>query len=269
MSGTGTGGAGWLALAVAALSAPAVARGAHPLVTDDAGTLGRRGARQLELTSELSRVRTRAAGARVREDSGEGAVTVGVGLLERLDVAIGFATTWSQVTIDGERAEHVLGLGDVGLELKWQAFAAGGFALALKPGVTVPTGDAAKGLGTGRACYGLTAITSQELGPVALHANVGYHHDEYARADDRAASRANLWRLSAAATGEIASGLRLVGDVGAETNPDRASTTWPAYALGGFIYSPREDLDLDAGVKVGLTAPEPDLAGRMGVTWRF
>jgi hypothetical protein len=268
MPGKGSRGAGWVSLAVA-LSAPAVAAAAHPLVTDDAGTLGR-GARQLEVTSELSRDRERAAGTRV-SDTVEGAATVGVGLLDGLDAMVGVATTWSRVAVDGERLEDVRGLGDVSLELKWRALEAGGFAVALKPGLTLPTGDAAKGLGlgTGRACYGLTVIASQELGPVALHANVGYHRDEYAHAEDRVASRANLWHLSVAATGELASRLRLVGDLGAETNADRASSTWPAHALGGLIYSPRDALDLDVGLKLGLTAPEPDLAVRAGITLRF
>jgi hypothetical protein len=256
-------------LAAALILWAAGAHAAHPLVTDDAGTLGTK-VRQLELNSELGRERTSAGGVKTREDGAEGALAIGYGVAEHLDVVVGAAMTWSRSATDGQRAEETNGLGDVSVELKWQALEVGGFALALKPGVTLPTGDARRGLGTGRSCYALTAIATQALGDrAALHANVGYHRDQYARTEDRDASRADLWHVSAAATGEVAPGLQLVGDVGAETNPDRASRTWPAYALGGVIYSPREDLDLDVGVKVGLTAPEPDLAGRLGLTWRF
>jgi len=256
------------AAAAAVLLAPAPALAAHPLLTDDAGTLGQ-GVHQLELSSELARDRSASGGAAVREDAGEGAVTVGIGVVDRLDVSVGVVTTWSRVATEGGRVEMVQGLGDTGVELKWRALEAGSFALAVKPGVTLPTGDASRGLGTGRPCLALTLVASQAVGMAALHANAAYLHDAYARAADRAAARADRWRLSAAATAEVARGLQLVGDVGAETNPDRASSTWPAYALGGVVYGAHPDLDLDLGVKVGLTEPEPDLAGRFGVTWRF
>lgn len=251
----------------AALCAPAVARAAHPLITDDAGTLGG-GVRQLEITSAVSRDSEGSGAERVSDDTGEGGVGIGYGLLDRLDVLLGIAASWSRVQQQNGPISETHGIGDLAVELKWRAFETGGFALALKPRSTLPTGDPHRGLGTGRACFGLTLIASQDLGPVALHANVSYLRDRYARREDRDASRLDRFHASLAATFQVAEHLRLVADLGAETPPDRASST-PAYVVGGSVFAASNDVDLDVGLKAGLSAPEPDIAGLLGATYRF
>jgi len=252
----------------AALCAPAATRAAHPLATDDAGTLGR-GVRQAELTGQMSRDTEGRGAARTSDDTGEGGVAVGYGLRDDLDLVLGVATSWSRVHQQGGPTSETRGLGDVAVDVKWRALEAGGFALALKPGITLPTGDADQGLGTGRPCYALTLVASQELGPVGLHANVAYLRDDYGRREDREVSRLERLRFSVALAAQVAEKLQLVADVGAETNTDRASPTWPAYALGGAIFAASDDVELDLGVRVGLSAPEADLAGLLGATFRF
>jgi hypothetical protein len=42
-----------------------------------------------------------------------------------------------------------------------------------------------------------------------------------------------------------------------------------AFVLGGLIYSLSENLDLDLGVKGGLTHTETDIAIMAGLAWRF
>ena len=64
-------------------------------------------------------------------------------------------------------------------------------------------------------------------------------------------------------------GLQVVANVGLETSSDRGSDTWPAFVLGGLIYSATEKLALDLGVKGGLTEPETDLVALAGLAWRF
>ena len=58
-------------------------------------------------------------------------------------------------------------------------------------------------------------------------------------------------------------------DIGASTNPDKASSEVPAYALGGVIYSLNKNIDLSLGLKFGITKPEPDFSGIAGVTIKF
>ena len=72
-----------------------------------------------------------------------------------------------------------------------------------------------------------------------------------------------------AGTVELLKGLQLVAEVGAASNPDRQSSSWPLFITGGVIYSVFDNLDLDLGLKGGLTKPETDIALLTGVTFRF
>jgi len=134
----------------------------------------------------------------------------------------------------------------------------------VKPGFTIPTGDDKKGLGTGRVTSYLYLIATKEAGPWAVHMNLGYIRNE-----NRIEQRKNIWHASLASTYEVIKGLKLVGDIGAETNTDRSSKTPPAYILGGIIYSVSEHIDIGAGIKGGLTGPEKDITVRGGITWAF
>jgi hypothetical protein len=263
---------GWGALrraaVLAALLAAQGALAAHPLVTDDAGTLGR-GNRQLELTAEMARNRETSGGVAVRETGGEVAVALGLGLHDRVDLVVGAPSGWSRVREDGVTVSSDSGIGDVGVELKVRLLEVAGFSLALKPGLTLPTGDEGRGLGTGAVSYAATMIFSRELGPVSLHVNGAYARDAYGLEEDRLANRRDRWHGSIAATAGVMGGLQAVANVGVETNADRASHTHPAFALAGAIYSVTENLDVDVGVKAGLNRAEPDLAVLAGIASRF
>lgn len=60
------------------------------------------------------------------------------------------------------------GVGDLGLALKFRSDLSDKSAVALIPGMTAPTGNAAKGLGAGRALGSLTAVYSVDL-PASVH----------------------------------------------------------------------------------------------------
>ena len=65
------------------------------------------------------------------------------------------------------------------------------------------------------------------------------------------------------------SGLQLAAEVVASTNNLHTSDVWPTFITGGLIYSVTDKLDLDLGVKGGLTKPTTDLTLLTGVTVRF
>lgn len=90
-------------------------------------------------------------------------------------------------------------------------------------------------------------ITTREVNPWALHFNAGYERNE-----NKADERVDLWQLSTAVEVKVVKGLNLVGDIGLKRNVDKASNTYPAYILGGVIYSITKNLKVDVGVKVGL-----------------
>ena len=66
------------------------------------------------------------------------------------------------------------GIGDLGAALKLRSDVSPRAAVAIVSSVTAPTGDAAKGIGAGRALGGLTAVFSVDLpGGVHADANAG------------------------------------------------------------------------------------------------
>jgi hypothetical protein len=156
------------------------------------------------------------------------------------------------------------GISDLAIEAKWRFYEKEGLSFALKPGFTFPTGDEQKGLGTGRVTSHLYFIASKEIGPWAIHMNLAYIRNE-----NKIDERKNVWRASLASTVEVVKSLKLAGDIGVETNPDKSSNTPPAYVLGGLIYSVSDNFDVGFGIKGGLTRPETDIAVRGGITWRF
>lgn len=255
-----------LLAALSLLASPS--RAAHPLATDDAGTQGA-GRRQLELTAEHGRDASASGGPSAVAHAGEAALGLAVGLSGTVDLLLALPTAWSRSRLDGALVHDQAGFADAALEVKWRFFERGGFSAAVKPRLSLPTGDPRAGLGTGRPGYGLTLIASQGAGPVTLHANAGWSRADFVLPEDAAAKRPEGWCASLAAAARVAKGLQLVADVGAGSPAARDATTWPAFAILGAVWTPRAALDLDFGVRAGLNGPETDLALLAGAAVRF
>jgi hypothetical protein len=125
---------------------------AHPLVTDDAGTIGKR-AFQAELNTEFSADKERDDGITTKEHVTETATILTYGASEDIDIVLGLPYQWIRVKEDGDVTTDVDGISDLSLEIKWRFFEKDGTGLALKPGITLPTGDEEKGLGNGRISF--------------------------------------------------------------------------------------------------------------------
>lgn len=262
-----------IAVSIALFSA-ATSFAAHPLVTDDTGTQGK-GKFQLEVNSEFTydkeRVFDEDAGEHVTEKTtgGELATVLSYGITDNLDIVLGLPYQWNKVKKGGTAESDVDGISDISLEAKWRVFEQNGLSFALKPGITLPTGDENKGLGNGRASYGLVFITTKKIEPWAFHLNIGYTHNEYKLRADKEANRKGIWHVSLASEVEVVKDLKVVANIGTERNSDRTSNTHPAFILGGLIYSITENLDIDVGVKGGLNKPETDTTILAGMALRF
>ncbi len=253
----------WLYLLAIVLMAPGVTHAARPLITDDAGTVGK-GKMQVELGTEWFSWQDTVDDVRVKETGTEASGVLTYGLLESIDLVAGFPYVWSKAKEDGHTVFSEDGLNDISLEVKWHFFEKHGFGLALKPGVTLPTGDYEKGFGTGRVTYGLSFIASKELQPFAVHLNAGYTRNE-----NKLDEREHLWSASLAATYKVIEGLNAVGDIGFARNADPTLETAPAFALVGFNYAINDHVMLDAGYKFGLNKSEGDYSLIAGVTFNF
>jgi len=252
-------------LSALCITAPAYA--AHPLATDDAVTTGMMKF-QLETSAEFGWDKESFNGATIGTDSQVLNVVITAGVAEQLDLILTLPFSWQQVTENGLKINDSGGLNDLSLALKWRFLELGPASLAIKPAVTFPSGDYNRGLGVARPAYGATLISTVEFRPVAIHANIGYTHQNYTDAD-RYANRENLWNLSLASAVEVMKGLLAVAEIGTATNGNKAGTTWPTFLTGGVIYSVIENLDLSLGVKGGLTSPATDIALLTGLTCKF
>ncbi len=250
-------------LAAITLLLPLAAFAARPLVTDDTGTLGK-GKFQLELGYEGSDRRTDEEGVVTKEDGTNVSATVSYGVLDNLDLLLGIPYQKTKVREDDETVLDENGLSDMTLEAKWRFFEKNGFSVGLKPGVSFPTGNDKKGLGSGSVAYGAVFLVTKELEPFAFHLNAGYKRNE-----NEVDERKDIWIANLAGEVRVAKPLKLVANIGTETNTDRQSSTAPAFLLGGLIYSITDKIDLDLGYKRGLNNAEMDNTYIGGLTIKF
>ena len=249
-----------------AFSTPCFA--AHPLITDDTGTQGE-GKFLFELNGQTSFDKANSpddtganASAKSREMEIKTALTYGV--IHSVDVILTLPYQWKKTEVNDATASDVNGVADISMEVKWRFFEKDGLSLAIKPGITLPAGDKNKDLGTGRATGTLYFITTKEIDPWALHLNLGYKRNE-----NTLDEREDIWHASLAGEFKIMKKFKLVANIGVERNTDRSSDTNPAFLLGGFIYSIRENMDVDFGVKMGLNETEKDYTFLAGMALRF
>lgn len=249
-----------LFMTVVALSGTAF--GAHPLITDDAWTQGK-GKFQIEFNQEYGWEKETDGGVTTRERGAELEWVLSYGIVDSVDLVLALPYSWTRVDEGGEVLKN-RGIGDLTFEVKWRFYECGGFNLAVKPGIAFPTGNENDGEGTGKVGATGFLIATQELEPFSFHVNLGYMRNENDFGEER-----DLWHASIAAEWEVVKDLSWVANLGLEGNPDPDDDTPPAFAITGLIYSIYENLDVDAGVKFGLTDPETDIAVMTGIAFRF
>lgn len=266
----------FLAISAFLLPPSALVFAAHPFVTDDAGTQGT-GNWQLELMGQYNRHEVIAdpSGGPVQQ---RGRATLlnpvlTYGLFDTVDVALGLNYLRTRVSENGLPVEEASGLSDTSLELKWRFYDADGLSFAVKPGVSLPTGNENRGLGLGRAAWGINFIADYDVKPWAWFANLGYFHPRFANAQDAARLRDDLWRVSAGTTYEVRENFWLAAELGVRTNEARNDPFFPGrhaqYAMLGLIFSPDKKIDLDIGVRKGLNRAETDTVFLVGATFRW
>jgi hypothetical protein len=226
-----------------AISSPAFA--AHPLITEDTGTQGK-GGWQLELNGE----RTKDDGVR----GSQAAAVLSYGFVDHADLQVGMP--WQDNGVGK-------GKGDVAIDVKWRFWESGALSLGLKPGITLPSGNDERGLGTGKTTYGSLFIVSYEQEHWALHSHAGYRRNRNTQMQ-----RESLKHLSAALWLKPTDRLKLVVDFSGDTNADPASDTTVRQRVLGFIYSVSKNFDVDAGIRRG-NEPAIDRAVMAGVTLRW
>lgn len=239
----------------------------HPLVSDDAGTLGK-GTIQVELNGDIGTDKQTLEGQTKKTTSSQVASTVGIGVNEKIDVTFGYTHPWCTGDVDGNSFRDA-GSSDFSLSMKWQIYEHEGLSIAAKPqlGYSYAVGMPETFY---TMSYGTALILSRELEPFAFHLNIGYTYNDHNSVAERDESRSSVWNFSVATTCDIIKErLKAAVDFGTTTNQVRAISELSVFGLAGLIYSVNKNIDVSAGIKVGLTEPETDINGTFGVTLRF
>ena len=113
---------------------------AHPLITDDTGTQGK-GNFQLELTGQYDQDKENVGGVSIKATGVETAATLSYGMIDNIDLVLSLPYLWGREKENGSIVYKEDGIGDASLEAKIKVFEKEGFSLALKPGISFPTGD--------------------------------------------------------------------------------------------------------------------------------
>jgi hypothetical protein len=238
---------------------PAPLLAAHPLITEDTGTQGR-GNFQLELTTEHAYEEEDG----VRETTVRTNAVLTYGFLDNADVLLTLPhRRISSEAADGSRTVEQ-GRADVGLDIKWRFYEKDNLSFALKPGLTLPTGDETKNLGTGKSTRSLYLITSYDAAPWEYHLHLGHIWNRNTL-DQHESQR----HISVAAGRKLGEDLKLVADYGTDTPTSKTSSLNTEFFILGAVYNLRKNLDVDLGAKWGLTPSETDFTWLGGVTFRF
>lgn len=256
-----------LALCLALITSGSALAG-PPLSTDDAGTVDV-GKVEIELNSSYGYDKQTVDGITTKSNTTDGEVKITTGLYKDLGISLAIPYTFNGRTYTDGEVSNVDGFGDMTLEIKYKFAELAGINFAVKPSIIMPTGKYSNGLSEGRWQFGGTLIATKEFedGKYALHANFGYEHHDYRV--DADLQRKNLFSGSIAGEAEVAKGLFAVADFGLATNPDKSSNDLPVYALTGLRYEINDHLDIDAGIKFGLTKPETDVTALYGLVLKF
>jgi hypothetical protein len=239
-------------------AAPFVVFANHPLITDDTGTQGK-GKSQLEFDGQEE------YGNRdgIKETDIEITPMLSYGLADAVDLIVSAPYDITKTEQSGETTREK-GSSDLSLQVKWHFYEQNGLSFAVKPGITLPTGNDHKGLGTGKVTYGVYFIATKDLKPWAFHGNLGYVRNENTQN-----ARKDIWYASLASELQVRKNLKLVGNFGVQRGDDPDSPHNPAFLLGGLVYSLTENVDIDSGYKYGFTGSDAVHTILAGITFRF
>ena len=241
-----------LVLLAAALSSPAWAD--HPMLTEDTNVLDK-GQWELELHGERARDRENGVTTRASELTAK----LARGIAEKLEAEI--ELPYLREVTDGD---VVAGRGDASASLKWRFYERGGLSMAFKPTLLFPTGRDELGLGAGKSRWAAALAAAYASGKLEWLGHVGYTDNR-----NRVGERRELWHVSAALRYAAADSLKLVLDVGQDTNPDPAASTPSRDLVYGVLYELRENVELGLGLKHGLNDEADDRALRAGIKIRW
>lgn len=226
---------------------------AHPLSTEDTATQGK-GKYLLELNSEWTTETTLHEGITQSQTEYTLLSSLSFGIGNNTDLIVGIPVQSSHVKENGITTTNEQGAGDLSAEVKWRFFdnRDSGTSFALKPGITLPSGNDIKGLGHGMITAGAMIIATHEGSLGSLNANISYTRSAYRLEQYDSNTRHDLWRASAAATLSLSDTLTGVANIGIDANDNKNLEDHPLFFAGELIWNVSKGIDLNIGTRTSL-----------------
>lgn len=244
------------------------AHAAHPLQTDDTGTQDQD---HWQLEFNADRTVTRETDGVGHDVAKEVNATLTYGVTPTLDVFFNLPWSWlDQRNPENGGRDRVSGQGELALGLKWRAWARGSegdrWSLGVKTELLLPTSADERGIGAGRTNLAVTGLLNYEWQDWTFLGNLSLATNRVPNAPDQ--QRATVAGISSAALFKVAAAWRLALDMGvtqgAETNAANVR-----YVLLGVIYSPKDTLDFDMGLRHNRQSTVRQNTFGLGVTVRY
>lgn len=187
--------------------------------------------------------------------------TVTAGIIPKLDAFV--TVPLMSVDPDFAGADRESGLSDVTLGVKYNFLNVNKVALAVKPFLVIPVGDEDKGLGAGGVGFGANLIASVQVNKqIAVDGNL------LLKRQDTDGDAYTEFGLSAAGKFQVSNNLKLVTEL-ALSDTDEDGADMQAVLTAGAIIELQKNLDVDFGLRVGLTDEAEDYALLTGLTFKF
>lgn len=156
--------------------------------------------------------------------------------------------------------QDVSGKGDVRLKMKGRIFENEvKQSMAYVFFIDLPTGDAAKGLGTNNVVWGVKLIDSQECRNCIFHANLGY--EVFGRDLRKTQFEENYAVTFGFAAGHrFTNSFRVLTELAGEIRKENGQSLKPFTFLGGIVYDITRSWYVDLGARAGLNKDAEDYA---------
>ena len=229
-----------------------------PLITDNTGTQ-EKGNGQVEISNGVGFHNEH----RCIENSSEILAVFTYGLFDNTDIVISYPFLFSRTQNDTS-VSIVSGFSDINVEIKYRFIKYEKISLAIKPGISFPSGNYNEGLGSGKLSASFFLIATSEFPSMFINGNLGY-----LRNNNKCGDALNIWHASVDIDSKLSNDLRFVINSGIEKNPDISKNLNSVFGLVGLYYNLGEKCEISIGYKHGFTKAETDHAFIYGLTLRF
>ena len=240
------------AFVLGCISFPAFA--GHPLVSEDSSLLG---PGRIQFEWSVDHLRSRDS----RESLKSGSISYTTGLLDQTDLFVSLSHTW-----DAESGGN--GVSDTVMGAKILILSRDSLAVALKPQLSLPSGNEEKGLGNGRTSFAFTLIGSYNVNGHEFHLNLGFDRNHFKLLSDIEDKRRTIRRASIAMVSEVDDKTRFLLDFGIADHALRSDGGHPAFTVIGFSQEVYKDIEWDIGIKLPINSYERDSQFGFGLTLR-